>query len=84
MTGFPDLHVTMHDLSIGDKAAIYRWTLTGTNTGPGGARRKVRIGGFERWRLGMDDRIAESQGHFDHADYQRQLHGIFSATTSQD
>ena len=47
MTAFPDLQVRMDDLSIGDKAAIYRWTLTGTNTGPSGTRRKVRIGEFE-------------------------------------
>ena len=51
----------------------YHWTLTGTNTGPGGTGRFVRVSGFERWRFGPDGLIVESKGHFDTADYQRQL-----------
>jgi len=35
----------------------------------------VRISGFEEWRIGEDGLIAESQGHFDSADYRRQLEG---------
>jgi hypothetical protein len=33
----------------------------------------VRISGYEEWRFGADHHIAESKGHFDEADYQRQL-----------
>jgi hypothetical protein len=37
----------------------------------------VRISGFEMWKIGEDGLIAESEGHFDAADYQRQLeHGV--------
>jgi hypothetical protein len=55
--------------------AEYRWTLTGTNAGPGGSGRRVRVSGFEVWRMGEDGLIAESHGHFDSAAYQRQLEG---------
>jgi uncharacterized protein (TIGR02246 family) len=73
MTAFPDLRVTMDDLRVHAKHADYHWTLTGANTGPGGAGRKVRISGFERWQFAPDGLIAISHGHFDDADYRRQL-----------
>ena len=75
MTDFPDMQVLMDDLTVlGDKV-VYRWTLAGTNTGPGATGRRVRISGFEEWRMGEDGLIAESLGHFDAEDYQRQLDG---------
>jgi predicted ester cyclase len=73
MTAFPDMVVTMDDVSVDGDRAIYRWTLTGTNTGPGGTGRPVRISGYEEWRFGADGLIAESKGHFDEAEYRRQL-----------
>jgi hypothetical protein len=73
MTDFPDMTVAMDDLLIKEDGAHYRWTLTGTNTGPGGSGNKVRISGFEVWQIGADGLIASSQGHFDSAEYQRQL-----------
>lgn len=33
----------------------------------------MRISGFEEWRIGADGLIAESKGHFDSDEYQRQL-----------
>ena len=73
MTAFPDLRVTMDDVRLKGDEAEYHWTLSGTNTGPGGTGRRVRISGFERWRIGSDGLIASSEGHFDAAEYQRQL-----------
>jgi uncharacterized protein (TIGR02246 family) len=73
MTAFPDLVVAMDGLSVDGNRAVYRWTLTGTNTGPGGSGNPVRISGYEEWTLGADHLIAESRGHFDAADYQRQV-----------
>lgn len=73
MTTFPDMKVLMDDLLALDDRAIYCWSLVGTNTGPGGTGRAVKIGGFEVWRIGADSLIAESQGHFDAAEYARQL-----------
>ena len=73
MTTFPDLQVLMDELRIQGDGAEYHWTLIGTNTGPGGTGHKVRISGFEVWKIGADGFIAESQGKFDSADYQRQL-----------
>ena len=75
MTAFPDLRVVMHDLVEEGSYAIYPWTLTGTNTGPGGTGRAVRISGFEKWVLSPAGLIAESIGQYDAADYQRQLDG---------
>jgi hypothetical protein len=73
MTTYPDLVVKMDDVSLEGGHAIYRWTLTGTNTGLGGTGKPVRISGYEEWRIDADGLIAESKGHFDEAEYQRQL-----------
>jgi hypothetical protein len=71
MTAFPDLKITM-DRQVGSGKTEYHWTLTGTNTGPNGTGRFVRVSGFEEWRFGPEGLIAESLGHFDATDYQRQ------------
>jgi len=73
MTAFPDMRVAMDDIVMQDGLAHYHWTLTGTNTGPGGAGRRVRISGFEIWQIGVDGLIADSQGQFDSAEYRRQM-----------
>ena len=73
MAAFPDLSVTMDDLLIRADVFEYHWTLVGTNTGPGGTGHKVRISGFEKWRMDPNGLIASSQGHFDAVEYRRQL-----------
>ena len=73
MTDFPDLKVILNSVAVEGELAIYRWTLDGHNTGPGGTGAHVRISGFEEWRIGKDGLIARSLGHFDAADYQRQI-----------
>jgi predicted ester cyclase len=75
MTTFPDMIVSMDDISVEGDHVVFRWTLTGTNTGPGGTGSAVRISGYEQWRIGSDGLIAESKGHFDETEYQRQLVG---------
>lgn len=75
MDAFPDLRVLMDGVAADGPRVTYRWTLVGTNTGPGGTGRPVRISGFESWRFSEDGLIAESLGHFDAEDYQRQLDG---------
>jgi hypothetical protein len=70
------MQVLMDDLLIQDEGGEYRWTLVGTNTGPGGTGNRVRISGFEEWTIGDDGLIAASLGHYDRAEYDRQLeHG---------
>jgi uncharacterized protein (TIGR02246 family) len=77
MITFPDMRVLMDELLLVDDGAEYHWTLTGTNTGPGGTGHRVRISGFEEWTIGEDGLIAASQGHFDQVEYNRQLeHGV--------
>lgn len=71
MVAFPDMQVLMDDvLTHGDKAE-YHWSLVGTNTGPGGTGRRVRINGFEEWTIGDDGLIAASPGPYDQAEYAR-------------
>jgi predicted ester cyclase len=73
MTAFPDMQLLMDGVVIQGGSAAYHWTFIGTNTGPGGTGHRVRFSGYEVWKFGEDGLIAESQGHFDAADYQRQL-----------
>jgi nuclear transport factor 2 (NTF2) superfamily protein len=76
MSAFPDIQVFMDDVVFKDEAVEYHWTFTGTNTGPGGTRKWVRISGFEEWALGDDGLVAESKGNYDQAEYDRQVeHG---------
>ena len=69
MTAFPDMEVLFDDL----RGNEYHWTLVGTNTGPGGTGNHVRITGYEEWTIGDDGLIAASLGHFDEAEYARQV-----------
>ena len=73
MTAFPDLRVMMDSISDEGDRSIYRWTLDGHHTGPGGNGAHVRISGYEEWCIGDDGLIAESLGHFDSAEYLRLL-----------
>lgn len=76
MVAFPDMQVLLDDLRLRGESVEYHWTLVGTNTGPGGTGKAVRISGFEEWTIGDDGLITASLGHFDGAEYERQLeHG---------
>jgi hypothetical protein len=57
MTAFSDLLVTVEDVFPSAEGAQYLGTLTGTNAG-----KRVRIGGYQLWTLGVGGRIAESKG----------------------
>jgi predicted ester cyclase len=73
MCDFPDMIVTFDKLeSRGDRIAFH-WTLTGTYVANGN---RVRISGYELWKIDNDGLIAESKGHFDADDYARQLKGM--------
>jgi len=73
MTTFPDMIVTFDKLELRRDRRAFHWTLTGTNTGPGGTGKRVRISGYELWKMNNDGLIAESKGNFDAAEYDRQL-----------
>ena len=76
MSTFPDLHLHMNDLVVKDDVVEFHWTCVGTDAGPGGSGNPVRFSGFEEWTFAENGLIAESQGHFDQAEYERQLqHG---------
>jgi hypothetical protein len=84
MTAFPDLVVLMNALTVSGPSVYYHWTLTGTNSGPGGTGRPVRISGCEEWTFGRDGLIARSAGHFDEAAYRAQLEGEGSSSSERD
>lgn len=73
MRDFPDMIVTFDKLEPRPNGTVFHWTLIGTYSGPGGTGKKVRISGYELWRFDEQGLIAESKGHFDAADYARQL-----------
>jgi hypothetical protein len=76
MTAFPDMTVSMDGLDAHVNRTVFRWTLTGTNTGPGGTGKNVRFSGYEEWTIDADGLIENSLGHYDAAEYERQLqHG---------
>jgi uncharacterized protein (TIGR02246 family) len=73
----PDMQVYMRDLVVEGGRVEYHWTFTGTNTGPGGTGNAVRVDGYEEWTMSDEGLIAASLGHYDAAEYARQLaHGV--------
>jgi hypothetical protein len=73
MRDFPDMIVTRDDIAQSADGIEFHWTLLGTNSGPGGTGKRVRISGYELWQLDDVGLIEKSQGHFDSGEYARQL-----------
>lgn len=73
MTAFPDMQVRMDSVTGRVPRAVFYWTWTGTNTGPGGTGRAVHIRGYEEWTVTSDGFIADSRGHYDETEYRRQV-----------
>ena len=72
MRDFPDMTVTFDKLEQHADRTAFHWTLTGTHAGTGN---EVRISGYELWKIDNGGLIAESSGHFDAAEYERQVRG---------
>lgn len=70
MRDFPDMVVAMDEVTNESAGAHFHWTLSGTHRETGN---HVRISGYELWKIGTDGLIVESKGHFDAAEYERQL-----------
>ena len=73
MTAFPDALLEMDSLRADGETIEYHWTFSGTNTGPGGTGNRVRFSGFEAWTFDAAGLVRQSLGHFDEAEYQRQV-----------
>ena len=73
MTAYPDLIVRFDRLEPKGDRVRYHWTFIGTNSGPGGTGNRVRISGYEEWEVGPDGLIADSKGHYDAQDWDRQV-----------
>jgi len=72
MRDFPDMTVTFDKLEPRGDGTAFHWTLTGRYAGTGN---HVRISGYELWKIDNAGLIAESNGQFDSAEYERQLRG---------
>ncbi len=73
MTTFPDIIVSMDSLVTTSEATQFHWTFTGTNTGPNGTGKNVKINGVEIWQFDDNGLIKESKGSFDTEEYERQV-----------
>jgi len=73
MTAYPDLIVRFDRLEPRGSRVLYHRTFIGTNKGAGGTGNEVRISGFEDWKIGQDGLIADSKGHYDARDWDRQV-----------
>ena len=74
MRDFPDMTVTFDKLEPRGDRTAFHWTFAGTYAGKGN---HVRISGCELWKIDNAGLIAESSGHFDAAEYERQLRDGF-------
>jgi hypothetical protein len=70
MRDFPDMIVTLDKLERREDRTAFHWTLTAAYAGTG---KRIRISGYELWRIDNEWLISESKGHFDAAEYERQL-----------
>ena len=78
MDAFPDMVVQLDSVSQEGDHATFHWVWTGTNSGPGGTGRSVHIRGYEEWTFDADGLIAKSKGHYDEAEYERQMSVVCS------
>ncbi len=75
-TNYPDLNITVEELIVKDDRIVWRWIITGTNTGPIGdlppTGKKVRIEGVGILRV-VDGKIVERLPYWNEATMLRQL-----------
>ena len=72
MTAFPDMVVKMDQVTQDGSHAIFRLDMDGDEHRRGTGK-FVRIVGYEERTIGANGLLAASKGHYDEADYQRQL-----------
>ena len=73
MTDLPDMVVSYDSLVTGKDGPEFHWTLTATNSGPGGTGNIVRVSGYEIWQMNDEGFVLNSQGVFPSEEYARQL-----------
>lgn len=74
-TTFPDARITLREIVCQGETLFYRWTQTGTNTGPGDfppTGNSMDITGVCYARI-RDGKLIEEQGYFDVLDLMQQL-----------
>ncbi len=76
MSAFPDMVVKLVELRRFGDQVQFHWHWTGTNTGPGGNGNAVDLRGYEQWTLDDGGLILQSLGHYDEAEYLRQLNAV--------
>src|SRR5947199_3440762 len=95
LTTFPDMVVTMDKVVHDEEGTKFRWILTGTNTGPGGTGNRVRISGYELWKIdngaggsratwtGKPERVGKQGGRANQRRTHRAIRGHFDSAEYQ-
>jgi uncharacterized protein (TIGR02246 family) len=73
MEAFPDMVVRLRRFDRDGDRAVFHWHWLGTATGPGGNGAAVNLTGYEEWTLDGEGKILQSLGHYDEAEYERQM-----------
>lgn len=73
MDAFPDLRITCERMGREGEAWKWFWRMRGTFSGPGGNGRRVDMRGWEVLSIAPDGRIRHAEGHYNQAEYNRQL-----------
>ena len=85
-TNYPDLNITVEELIVKDDRIVWRWIITGTNTGPIGdlppTGKKARIEGVGILRV-VDGKIVERLPYWNEATMLRQLGYTFTPPSTE-
>lgn len=73
MAGFPDMVVRLEKLEQQAGRVRFHWHWTGTHSDPDGLGQAIDLHGFEEWTLSSNGLIQRSQGHYNEAEYARQM-----------
>jgi len=77
INGFPDLFISISNLHLSDKSAIYNWTFTATNTGVFGefpaTGKKVKVNGMTKLIFNEGGKIVEEDVSYNELDLLQQL-----------
>lgn len=73
MSAFPDLQVTCERMERVGNQWKWFWRMRGAFSGAGGTGKRIDIRGWEVLTLTLDGRINHAEGHFNQAEYDRQL-----------
>lgn len=73
MSAFSDLLITCERMVRAGSQWKWFWRMRGTFSGPGGTGKRIDLRGWEVLTMTPEGRIRHAEGHFNQAEYERQL-----------